>query len=76
MRYNTDELNALREMMFTEGWELIGMFADSLIDTHVKNLLNVDANDTAQIAALQGEIRGLKRVFDHVRYAVKKLEEV
>lgn len=72
MRYSVEQLDALHELAGSAGWELLWNYAEGLIKSNINSLLTVDATDTAKIAALQAEIRGLRRVFDHVKTALKE----
>lgn len=72
MRYTSDDLEALRELSMTRGWELLQQRADEVVKSYMNGLLSVDATDTAKVAALQGEIRGTKWVFEHVKAALRR----
>ncbi len=72
MRYTSDEIEALRELTATEGWSILVRYAEEVVGSNLNNLMTVDATDTAKIATLQGEIRGMKRVFEHVRMALRR----
>lgn len=75
MKYSDEEIASLQEVVACHGWDTLNTWALAQVDNRKDQLTNVDPTDTAKIAALQGEIRGIKRLFDHVSFTLAQKDK-
>ena len=61
----TDRLSEgeeLQNLTRTAGWELVSQYLQGQISSRLKDLERTEFDDLAQVARLQGEIRGLRAI--------------
>lgn len=75
MRYTEDEIDALRELSDTQGWQVLHRWVQAQKEAATRSLIDTAPTDAAKIAALQAEIRCIGRVFDHVRHTLAQTDK-
>lgn len=73
MAYKLEYLQAVYDMARTEGWMLLREHIEREIRVAAESLVSIDMERPIRAAALQGEIRGLRRVLSHVDFVIDQI---